>query len=265
MPDNIWEGGQEPEPAPAAEPETTTQQTEQEPPQATGDQPETTPAPAAPPVESTASAWTPEKVAEIIRASRETGPGEPAAPQMSQEEMDRMLNVINVSPEDFQAIVGGGESALDTFNKIIQGAVLQARTTAWYQSQILMRQLQQQMAPVMDYYQRAQQDKLTEQFFNENKDFLPEKHTKLLAAVKTSLDAEGAFRGKTQAEGFKLIVERAKEVLSASGTPLVPVASTTNGGRGMAQLSRGAGHGAAAEVAGAAPSASATAKRFFGG
>lgn len=183
---------------------------------------------------------------------------------MSQEELNRMLNVVNVTPEDFQAILAGGEGALDTFNKIIQGAVMQARTTAWYQSQVLMRQLQQQIAPAMEHFHRAQQDRLTEQFFSENKDFSKEKHMKLLAAVKASLDAEGAFKGKTQAEGFKIISERAKEVLSASGTPLVPVAApVANGGR-MAQLSRGAGHGAAAEAAAAAPSANATAKRFFG-
>lgn len=265
--ENIWEGGAEAAPETGVQ-ESAAPETAETPETPTAETPETQQQPvapaAAPPVAEQPGAWTPEKVAEIIRASREAGQGEPQAPQMSPEEMNRMLNVVSVSPEQFQSILAGGEGALETFNSILQAAVLQARTTAWYQSQVLMRELQQQFSPVMDYYQRAQQDRLTESFFKENKEFSPEKHMKLLAAVKSSLDAEGAFRGKSQAEGFKIISERAKEVLTASGTPLVPVQSpVTNGGR-MAQLSRGAGHGAAAESAAAAPSQSASAKRFFG-
>ena len=178
--------------------------------------------------------------------------------------MNKLLNVVNVTPEQFGAIIGGGENAVQAFNEVLQAVVLQARTTAWYQSQVLMRQMQQQFAPVMDFYTQAQQDRLTTQFFGEFKEFTPEKHMKLLGAVKSSLDAEGAFKGKSRAEGFKLIAERAKEVLSASGTPLVPVAAAPgNGAAGMAQLSRGAGHGAAAG-AGSASSESSTAKRVFG-
>jgi hypothetical protein len=182
---------------------------------------------------------------------------------MSEEEMNRMLHVVQVGPEDVQAILDGGENAVAAMNKVIQGAVMQARTTAWYQTQVLLRQQQERLAPVMDYYHQQQQEKLTHQFFHENKDFKPEVHTKLLAAVKTSLDAENAFQGKTRADGFKLIAERAKEILAASGTPLVPVAGTPNGGPKMAQLSRGAGHGAAA-TAGSGGAPQSTAKRFFG-
>jgi hypothetical protein len=213
-----------------------------------------------------ASDWTPERVAELLRVSRETSQPMQAPPQMAQEDIDRMLNSYQAGPEEIQALLEGGENAVAAMNKIIQGAVTHARTVSWYQTQVLLRQQQQQMTPVMEYYHQAQQKELTNTFFNENKDFKPEVHMKLLAAVKTSLDAEDAFRGKTRAESFKLIADRAKDILTASGTPLVPVASPTpsNGAGGkMAQLSRGAGHGAAA-AAGSGGAPQSTAQRLFG-
>jgi hypothetical protein len=205
-------------------------------------------------------------VAEIIRASRE-GVQPPAAqqPQMSEEEIQKMLNVARVAPEDVQAILEGGDSAVEAMNRVIQAAVMQARTTAWYQTQYLLKQQQQGLEPVMEYYRQQQQKELTNMFFSEHKDFKPDVHMRLLGAVKASLDAEGAFQGKSRAESFKLIADRAKEILAASGTPLVPVASPASGGGGkMATLSRPAGHGAAAPSGAGGGAPQSTAHRLFG-
>ena len=257
---NIWAGTETAPTEPSAPPTTPSEPPPEEAPETPPAGDATSPAPAQP-----ASDWTPERVAEMLKAARE--PQAPVAPpQMSQEEIDRLLNKAQVGPEDVAAILEGGENAVAALGRVIQAAVLEARTTAWYQTQMLLKQQQDSLEPVIQHYHQAEQDKLTNQFFGEHKEFQPDKHMKLLAAVKTSLDAEQAFKGKSRSDGFKLIAERAKELLSASGTPLVPVVTppSNGGGTKMAQLSRGAGHGAAAPSgAGGAPSSN-TAKRFFG-
>ena len=117
--------------------------------------------------------------------------------------MHRLLNVAQVSQEDVAGILEGGENAVAALNKIVQAAVLQARTTAWYQTQMLLKQQQESLAPVIGHYHQAEQEKLTTQFFGEIKDFDPEKHMKLLSAVKTSLDAEQAFQGQKPGGGLQ--------------------------------------------------------------
>lgn len=223
----------------------------------------TPPAPAQPPPPPQ-SDWTPERVAELLRAAREPQTPEPP-PQMSEEEVGRLLNRAQVTADDAEAIRDGGEGAVAALGRIVQAAVLEARTTAWYQTKMLLQQHQDNLAPVIDHFRKAEQEQLRNQFFTEHKEFTPEKHTKLLAAVKASLDAERAFVNKSRSEAFKLIADRAKELLTVSGTPLVPVGAAPQNGAPpkMAQLSRGAGHGAAA--ASAAPGASSnTAKRIYG-
>jgi hypothetical protein len=257
---NIWaETPNEPSPAtPAPEPAPVSA------PEPAGGDGSGVPAPPASAPPASGGDWTPERVAELLRVAREPAPEEPKVPQMSEEEMNKLLNVAHVTQEDVTALLEGGENAVAALSRVVQAAVLQARTTAWYQTQMLLKQQQDSLAPVIKHYNQAEQEKLTNQFYQEYKEFTPDKHMKLLAAVKTSLDAEQAFVGKSRGDGFKLIAERAKELLTASGTPLVPVAQPANGKPGMAQLSRGAGHGAAAADATVGASSTNTAKRFFG-
>lgn len=232
-------------------------------------QPATSPAPAQP--TTTDNGFTPEKIRELIQSAAQAGAQvagqQPTQPQqLSPEEIDRATNAFRPTQEHIAALLEGGESSLKAMQQIVEGAVKHATTISWLQSQMIQRQMQERLDPVMNYYSEAQTEKLRNSFFEQFPDL--KQHTKLLAAVKASLDQEGAFNGRTTQDGFNLIATRAKEVLAATG------AGNANGGGGsapagtqppsqMASLSRGSQHGAAAAGAGGSASPG-TAKVIFG-
>jgi hypothetical protein len=125
--------------------------------------------------------------------------------------------------------------------------------------------MQEEMNPVMEYYRGEQVKQLRNEFFEANPDLQGKE--KLLTAVKTVIDQEGILANKTKEEAFKIIGDRAREVLSATG------ANEANGNGAqqkpaaqqpkMASLSRGSQHGAAAS-AGAGGASPKTAEVIFG-
>lgn len=216
----------------------------------------------APAVES----WTPEKIQSIIAEAAKAGagiaqqpPAQAAAPvQMSQEEIDKHLGTFRPAPEQIAALLEGGENSVAAMQAIVEGAVKNATTISWLQAQMIQRQMMEQLNPVMSQFQTQQVQALQEEFFAANPDL--KNQMRLLGAVKAGLDQEGALNGKSKAEAFKLIADRAKEVLQATGAP---AAQAPAEGGGMAQLSRGSQHGAAAP-SGQGGATTGVAQRIFG-
>lgn len=233
--------------------------------------PEVTPASKAP-TPATSNEWTPDKVKDIIAQAAAAGaqqarPQEqPQAPrQYTQEELDKFTNAFKASPELVGELLEGGDKSLAAMSQIVEGVVKQATTVSWLQSQMLQRQMQEEMNPVMEYYRGEQVKQLRNEFFEAHPDLQGKE--KLLTAVKTVIDQEGSIAGKAKEEAFKIIADRAREVLSATGA---------NGANGngvqqrpaaqqskMATLSRGSQHGAAAS-AGAGGASPKTAEVIFG-
>ena len=216
--------------------------------------------------------WTPEKVKDIIAQAAAAGaqqarPQEPAqAPkQYTQEEIDKFTNAFKASPELIGELLEGGEKSLAAMSQIVEGVVKQATTVSWLQSQMLQRQMMEEMNPVMEYYRGEQVKQLRNEFFEAHPDLKGQ--DKLLSAVKVGIDQERILEGKDKQEAFKIIAERAREVLSANG------ANNANGNGAqqkpaaqqskMATLSRGSQHGAAAS-AGAGSASPKTAEVIFG-
>jgi hypothetical protein len=253
--DNGAATGAPTEPATSVEP--ASPQTPQTPPQTT----------------TTDGGFTPDKIRELIQTAAQAGAQvagqQPAAqPQqtLTPEEIDRATNAFRPTQDHIAALLEGGENSVKAMQQIVEGAVKHATTISWLQSQMIQRQMQERIDPVMNYYSEVQTEKLRNSFFEQFPDL--KQHTKLLAAVKASLDQEGAFNDRNTQDGFNLIASRAKEVLAATG------AGNANGGGGaapaaqnppsqMASLSRGSQHGAAAAGAGGSASP-ATAKVIFG-
>jgi hypothetical protein len=234
--------------------------------------PPAAPTPPATPNTTTSDAgFTPDKIRELIQTAAQAGAQvagqRPAQPQqLSPEEIDRATNAFRPTPDHIASLLEGGENSLKAMQQIVEGAVKHATTISWLQAQMIQRQMQERLDPVMNYYSEAQTEKLRNSFYDQFPDL--KQHNKLLAAVKASLDQEGAFNGRSTQEGFNLIATRAKEVLAATG------AGNANGGGGaapaatnppsqMASLSRGSQHGAAAAGAGGSASPG-TAKVIFG-
>jgi hypothetical protein len=215
-------------------------------------------------------AWTPEKVQELIKTAAAAGAtanqpqGQPqsTAPEMTQEQLDKMLNVYRPSAEEVNALLEGGDGAVSAMQKIIEGAVKQATTTAWLQAQYVQQQMSQQINPLLTAHQEQQMTKLREEFFTTHPDL--KGREKLLGAVKAALDQQQALNGLDKKAAFTLIAEKAKEVLAAGGQG---EAGGNGGGspppKQPPTLSRGSQHGSAPAGAGggAAPG---DAERIFG-
>jgi len=216
--------------------------------------------------------WSPDKVKEIIAQAAAAGaqqarPQEQAqAPkQYTQEDIDKFTNAFKASPELIGELLEGGEKSLGAMSQIIEGVVKQATTISWLQSQMLQRQMNDEMNPVMEYYRGEQVKQLRNEFFEAHADLKGQ--DKLLSAVKVGIDQEGILAGRSKEESFKIIADRAREVLSANG------ANGANGNGAqqrpaaqqpkMATLSRGSQHGAAAS-AGAGGASLKTAETIFG-
>lgn len=251
--------------APAVESNDDAANTEQQQPSGTQQAPE----PKAP---AATNDWTPEKVKDIIAQAAAAGaqqarPQEQAqAPrQYTQEELDKFTNAFKASPELIGELLEGGEKSLAAMSQIVEGVVKQATTVSWLQSQMLQRQMMEEMNPVMEYYRGEQVKQLRNEFFESHPDLKGQ--DKLLAAVKVGIDQERVLEGKDKQEAFKIIAERAREVLSANGAngangngaQQKPAAQQSK----MATLSRGSQHGAAAS-AGAGGATPKTAEVIFG-
>lgn len=216
--------------------------------------------------------WSPDKVKEIIAQAAAAGaqqarPQEqaPAPKQYTQEDIDKFTNAFKASPELIGELLEGGEKSLTAMSQIVEGVVKQATTISWLQAQMLQKQMGEQMNPAMEYYRGEQVKQLRNEFFDAHADLKGQ--DKLLSAVKVGIDQERILEGKTKEEAFKIIADRAREVLSANG------ANGANGNGAqqkpaaqqprMATLSRGSQHGAAASggAGGASPK---TAEVIFG-
>lgn len=208
---------------------------------------------------------TPEAISQLIReaaqAGAQAGQQKPTEqPQMTEEQIDQMTNRFKASPELVADLLEGGDKSLAAMSAIVEGVVKHATTVAYLQTQLAQKQLLEQMNPVMSHFQEAQREKLRNEFFEAHQDL--KGHDKLLAAVKASLDQEGLLEGKSKKDAFAIIAGRAKEVLSATGAGGAPAAGQPKPS-GMASLSRGGQHGAAAS-SGAGGSTPKTAEAIFG-
>lgn len=202
-------------------------------------------------------AWTPERVAELVKTVAQTTQAQPtnSQPELTEEEINRRLNVFIPTEQHLSDLLEGGPKSVAAMKAIVDGIVKHATTVSWLQAQMMQKQINEQMQPLIGTYQEMQAERLRNEFFATYPEL--KEQTKLLQAVKASLDQEGAFSGLDKKGVFDKIAQRAKEVLAASGIKPAP------SGNAMPVLSRGSQHGAGAAQGGSS-AASNLSQELFG-
>jgi len=194
---------------------------------------------------------------DTIKALVGSLPGPPAlaaAPQperqMTQEELDKAMNVFRVTPQHMKAL-GLSEEAAEYMNEIVTGAVRQAVTMAMLAQRKLQTDLEGRLTPLQKYMNEANEQKLRAEFFSKHED-LKDVET-LVEAVYSRLSTSGV-QFKTKDEAFKAIADQTRQLLAKlrpvgqggggdGGTATKPankMSTVTTGGRGGAGQSRSA-------------------------
>lgn len=172
---------------------------------------------------------------------------------MTQEELERRLNVYRVNEQDLQTLGYPAEvlpQAAQFHNKFAEGAVRWASTLAAVQVAQMRQQLMQELGPMVKFAQEAQERQLREEFIGQNEDL--KGYEPLLEALYTQLKAQGtSFPSKEAA--FKTIATLARQTIaklpgqggggaaSTTGSAKTKMATVTTGG----QSGSGGGKGAA--------------------
>jgi hypothetical protein len=195
-------------------------------------------------------------VREGLRQSQETGGG--PAKQYTAEELDRLFNVYQPTPEVIQRLLAGGEDALKAFVEIREGLGKQFGTLLQYQLELAKRELTGHMDPALKYVAEQSAAKDREDFFKEHEDL--KDHELLTQTVFNALKAEG-YVAPDKATAYKTLADRTRALLptaggnGSGGGPSTPARTTTTNptGKRPAGLSSGSQAGGGGGSAPQAP------------
>lgn len=135
-------------------------------------------------------------------------------PQMTQEELARMLNVFNAD-QGLLETLGLKPEALPVFNNMLQAVVRQAVTMATVHQQQQMRAMMERFAPLQQFVSQQQEEKYRKEFFESNADlkgFEP-----LAEAIYTQMIQE-KFSG-TKEKVFEEIAKRTRDLKAKLNIP----------------------------------------------
>jgi hypothetical protein len=154
-----------------------------------------------------------------------------AQPQLSQEEINRLLNVYNVD-ETALTELGLPTTALSRLNTILEAKVKQAVTAATLHTEMVRRQLAQQLEPLHTLVRQQQMAQARQEFFAANADLVGKEQ--LVEAVYAKLESEG-WKPKDKVEAFKIVADQSRQLLKAllgpgNGQGTGQAAAATSGG-----------------------------------
>jgi hypothetical protein len=167
-------------------------------------------------------------VREGLRQSQEPSGG--PAKQYTAEELDRLFNVYQPTPEVIQRLLSGGEDALKAFVEIREGLGKQFGTLLQYQLELAKRELTGHMDPALKFVAEQSAAKDREDFFVQNEDLRD--HELLTQTVFNALKAEG-YVAPDKATAYKTLADRTRALLptasgnGSGGGPSAPARTTT--------------------------------------
>ena len=208
---------------------------------------------AAPPAPQNVS-LTPETIKTLVSSLGAQAPAPaPQAPprELTQEEIDKRLNVFRATEEHMQRL-GLDPKAAGHFNEIVSAIVKQAVTMAYVTMEGTKRELTERIEPLSKYMSEAREERLRTEFFSENEDL--KQFEPLARAVWVQLNANGA-KFASKEEAFKAVAEQTRQLLAkmqpgqgggnGTATPATnaprKMPTVTTGGRGGAAPSGGGG------------------------
>jgi hypothetical protein len=172
-----------------------------------------------------------------------------AQPQLSQEEVNRMLAVFNADRRHIERLglkyedPTAYDEAVAALNEVLDGKTRQAVTMSSLVVENLKRQIQQELAPIRQFVAAERERKLRDEFFGAHEDL--KEFTPLVEAVYTQLQNNNV-QFSSKEEAFKTVADQARQLLaklqpgqgsgSGVGTTTVPrrMPTVTTGGRGGA-------------------------------
>lgn len=144
---------------------------------------------------------------------------QPQAPrQMSQEDINKALNVYTVTPEEFNGLFTEQDSAkaAGILNGMLQKAVVQAVTMSKHLIEDQANQLSSRVQPYMQFADAQREVMLREQFFIANPDLKGQ--DLLIGNVMNQLAIErqqGAYRPQSEAQVFSDVATRTKALIAS--------------------------------------------------
>jgi hypothetical protein len=196
--------------------------------------------------------------ASVREGLRQSQGDQPTAPkQYSPEELDRLFNVYQPTPEVIQRLLTGGEDALKAFVEIREGLGRQFGTLLQYQLELAKRDLVSQMDPALKFVAEQAAAKDREDFFSQHEDL--KDHELLTQTVFNALKAEG-YVAPDKATAYKTLADRTRALLptgggnGSGGGPSAPARTTktsptTNRPAGLSSGSQAGGGGGSAPQA----------------
>ena len=202
-----------------------------------------------------------EQIQELISGTAKAVQPPAQEQKLSQEELNKLLNVFRVQPQHAQKLGLQAETAVEALQEIIDAAVRQAVTMSAYQQEALKRDFIGQLTPLRSFAQEQQEQKMRTEFmstFPEFKGYEP-----LLETVYRTMVAEGT-RFDTREKAFEAVAERARAVITklpGVGQQSQKQAASATTGKKMSTLSGGGQGGGGGSTKGGEKT---TAQMLFG-
>ncbi len=139
---------------------------------------------------------------------------EPPPRQLSQDELDKLMNKFKVGIKHVQRLglpTEQAESAVEALNEIAEGIVRQAVTMAYLTTENLKRELGGQLGPLRQFMEQQREQSLRSEFFSANEDLKPVEP--LVEAIFTKLVQSGV-KFSSKEEGFKVVADQARQMLA---------------------------------------------------
>jgi len=172
------------------------------------------------------SEWTAEKIAEIAAqtAARVNGANvrqQQQQKQLSQEEVDKLLNPVRVTAETMaeMGIENATPKQIAAYQKLMNAAVKNATSVMSMQLEQRMRSIQEYAAPMERFYQEQAAARYKQDFFAEHKELA--KYEKFVAAAAAQVSPTNADGSPKEVKAvMKEVADYVKDMLKTAGVNL---------------------------------------------
>lgn len=159
---------------------------------------------------------TPEQITASVREGlRQSQGAQPATPrEYTPEELDRLFDVWQPTPELVQQILAGGDDGIKAFIALRDGLSKQFGTLLQYQLELARRDLVTKMDPALKFVAEAAAQKDRDEFFSQNPDL--KDYEQLTQTVFNALKQEG-YVAPDVATAYKTLADRTRALLPTGG------------------------------------------------
>lgn len=161
-------------------------------------------------------------LADTMRTSPTSSPGQPQSqPQMSDEEIDKILNTVKVAETDLTEIFEGGPKAVTAMQRLLESTVKNAVAVSTLVANQRLAEIDSRYSPLMQAHVTQQRESLRKEFFASNSNL--EKYSDIVEVVGEQMQKSG-FKGDKK-QVFEELAKRTAEFLKKNGIDVSASAS----------------------------------------